>query len=312
MKNKILASLTVLCAALVLVGGFSVTAYAQTPTEETNDSGVIVETEPQPLTPEGNMTLVDDIDGDAAEDKQFIVVKSKGGNYFYIIVDRAAEGENSVHFLNQVDESDLMAIIGEEQTEQPPAVCNCTEKCKAGEVNTACPVCSAAMNNCTGKEAEPEAPAEPEKPKNSMGGLLIFLVVGLLGGGAALYYVKFMKPKQSVKGGTDLDEFDFDEYDEDEPEEETPDAPRASGSSFDEIDDAVRTAKKPEATATERERAAKVFTDMEGTELYEKLMTGSSEMSIRIKGLIEIRLKKPKKEFVVPDNIEEFDIRNYV
>ena len=136
MKNKILASLTVLCAALVLVGGFSVTAYAQTPTEETDDSGVIVETEPQPLTPEGNMTLVDDIDGDAAEDKQFIVVKSKGGNYFYIIVDRAAEGENSVHFLNQVDESDLMAIIGEEQTEQPPAVCNCTEKCKAGEVNT--------------------------------------------------------------------------------------------------------------------------------------------------------------------------------
>ena len=68
MKNKILASITALCATLVLVGGFSVTAYAQTPTEETDDSGVIVETEPQPLTPEGNMTLVDDIDGDAAED----------------------------------------------------------------------------------------------------------------------------------------------------------------------------------------------------------------------------------------------------
>ena len=48
MKNKILASITALCAALVLVGGFSVTAYAQTPTEETNDSGVIVETEPPP------------------------------------------------------------------------------------------------------------------------------------------------------------------------------------------------------------------------------------------------------------------------
>ena len=102
------------------------------------------------------------------------------------------------------------------------------------------------------------------------------------------------------------------EFGEDEPEEETPDAPRASGSSFDEIDDAVRTAKNPEATTTERERAAKVFTDMEGTELYEKLMTGSSEMSIRIKGLIEIRLKKPKKDFVVPDSIEDFDIRNYV
>ena len=102
------------------------------------------------------------------------------------------------------------------------------------------------------------------------------------------------------------------EFGEDEPEDGTPDTPRATGSSFDEIDDAVRAAKNPEATKKECERAAKVFSDMEGTELYEKLMSGSTEMSIRIKGLIEIRLKKPKKDFVVPDNIEDFDIRNYV
>ena len=51
---------------------------------------------------------------------------------------------------------------------------------------------------------------------------------------------------------------------------------------------------------------------MEGTELYDKLMAGSTELSIRIKGLIEIRFQKPKKEFVVPDNIEDFDIRDYV
>ena len=101
-------------------------------------------------------------------------------------------------------------------------------------------------------------------------------------------------------------------YGEDEPEEDAPDTPRASGSSFDEIDDACKTAKNPDATQAEREKAAKVFTDMEGTELYEKMMEGSSEIGIRIKGLIEIRLKKPKKVFVVPDNIEEFDIRNYV
>lgn len=37
-------------------------------------------------------------------------------------------------------------------------------------------------------------------------------------GGAALYYFKFMKPKQNVKGGTDLDDFEFDEYGGDEPE----------------------------------------------------------------------------------------------
>ena len=101
-------------------------------------------------------------------------------------------------------------------------------------------------------------------------------------------------------------------YGDDEPEEDASDTPRASGSSFDEIDDACKTAKNPDATQTQREKAAKVFTDMEGTELYEKMMEGSSEIGIRIKGLIEIRLKKPEKEFVVPDNIEEFDIRNYV
>ena len=42
----------------------------------------------------------------------------------------------------------------------------------------------------------------------------------LIGGGGALYYFKFMKPKQAVKGGTDLDDFDFDEYDEDERSEQ--------------------------------------------------------------------------------------------
>lgn len=102
------------------------------------------------------------------------------------------------------------------------------------------------------------------------------------------------------------------EFGEDEPEENGPDLPRASGNSFDEIDDAVKTAKNPQATTAEQDRAAEVFTDMEGTELYEKLMAGSTELSIRIKGLIEIRLKKPDKEFTVPDNIEEFDIRKYV
>ena len=101
-------------------------------------------------------------------------------------------------------------------------------------------------------------------------------------------------------------------YGEDEPDDDASDTPRASGSSFDEIDDACKTAKNPDATQAQREKAAKVFSDMEGTELYEKMMEGSSEIGIRIKGLIEIRLKKPEKEFVVPDNIEEFDIRNYV
>ncbi len=220
-KNKVIRSFLVLLAALVCMGGFSVTAYAGGGEDiPTDDSGVVVETEPQPLTPEGNMSLVDDISGEASEDKQFITVVSKSGNYFYIIIDNAAEGENTVHFLNQVDEADLMAIIGEEETEEAPAVCNCTEKCATGAINTACPVCSVNMGACTGVEAEPEPeqPDEPEEKSGGMGGLIIFLVVALLGGGGAFYYFKILKPKQEAKGGTDLDDFDFDEYDEDEPE----------------------------------------------------------------------------------------------
>lgn len=218
MNKKILRTLTALCAALVLMGGFSVTAFAQTPEgeDDTNDSGVVYE-EPQkeePLTPDGNATLVDDFGGN----KQLITVTTKNGNYFYILIDRDDEGENTVHFLNQVDDADLFALLedGENSEAQTPAVCTCTERCETGKINTSCPVCSTNMTACSGKEAEPEPeePTEQSQEKSNTGGL--FLVVALLGGGGAFYYFKFMKPKQNVKGDTDLEDFDFDDYDEDE------------------------------------------------------------------------------------------------
>ena len=136
MKNKITRTLTAFCAALLLMGGFSVPAFAQTPEDTpdaTDDSGVVME-EPQeaePLTPEGNATLVDDFGGN----KQLITVTTKAGNYFYILIDRDDEGENTVHFLNQVDDADLSALLEDGETEETPAVCTCTEKCEAGAVN---------------------------------------------------------------------------------------------------------------------------------------------------------------------------------
>lgn len=81
MNKKILRTLTALCAALMLTGGFSVTAFAQTPEgqDATDDSGVVYE-EPEkeePLTPDGNATLVDDFGGN----KQLITVTTKNGKF---------------------------------------------------------------------------------------------------------------------------------------------------------------------------------------------------------------------------------------
>lgn len=185
------------------------------------------------LTPDGNLTLIDDIGTSTKAGKQFITLESKNGNTFYLIIDRDDEGEETVHFLNQVDEADLMALTGEEET---PAVCSCTTKCASGAVNTSCPVCAVNMTECVGKEAKPEVPAEPTEPaaeepekKSGVGGILVVLLIVALGGGAAFYIFKQKKAKPQTKGNADLDDYDYgedeDEYEfepyEDEPEQDT-------------------------------------------------------------------------------------------
>ena len=143
---------------------------------------------------------------------------TKAGNYFYILIDRANEDkETSVHFLNQVDDADLLALLDEEP--QAAEVCTCTVKCEAGSVNENCPLCEKSLRNCTSPEAvKTDTETPQEKPKSNMGSLMILLVLALAGGGAALYYFKFRKPKADTTGHDDLDEYDFGE-DEDADEE---------------------------------------------------------------------------------------------
>ena len=183
------------------------------------------------LTPDGNLTLIDDIGTTTQSGKQFITVETKSGNVFYLIIDRDDEGEETVHFLNQVDEADLLALMDEESV---PATCSCTDKCAAGAVNTSCPICAVNMTECMGKEPTPavteEPTAEPTEPvvepdeQNGMGGIVVFLLIAAAGGGAAFYFLKVKKNKPKTKGSADLDDYDYGEDDEYEFEQYDPDA----------------------------------------------------------------------------------------
>ena len=165
------------------------------------------------LTPDGNLSLIDDIGSSARIGKQFITVETRNGNVFYLIIDRDDEGDETVHFLNQVDEADLLTLMGDDApAAETPAVCNCKEKCAAGAVNTNCPVCKNNLSECSGKEVVAEPEPEAEQPeKKSSGGLLVIVLLLALAGGGAFAYVKFIKPKQGMKVSADPDDYDFED-----------------------------------------------------------------------------------------------------
>ena len=102
-----------------------------------------------------------------------------------------------------------------------PAACDCTTKCAAGAVNTACPVCAVNMTECVGPEPEPEPEPTPEpveEPAEESVGLnpaVLLAVLLVVGGGGAFAYFKLVKGKKaSTKGPDDLDDYDYGKDDE--------------------------------------------------------------------------------------------------
>lgn len=236
MKRGFRLLTTALCA-VVLLCGFSVTAYAgggdeyieeTTPPEQTggvNWEGLDPVEPGEGFSEEGSL-VTRDLLYDKHTNKQFITVQTSGGNTFYIVIDYDKpvdeDGEQyETYFFSIVDEADLLAAMEAAGMEVP--ACACTDKCMAGAINTDCPVCATNMTECVGVEPEPvedtepvddPEPEQPEDTDGNMGTILLILAIAAVGGGAGWYF-KVYRPKQQRATeaveedyGDELDAFD--------------------------------------------------------------------------------------------------------
>ena len=173
------------------------------------------------LTPEGNLTLVDDYytnysDGSG---QQFITLVSKSGNTFYLVIDRNAKGQQTVHFMNLVDEADLLALMEEEDADAYTAEKEAAEqdKLKAEEEAKKAAEEAAASGE--------EQPKENKVTKIASGFLGVVVLIALAAGGIFYAFAKQKQKKQAEKEALDPDanytedKGDFEIPTEDEPEE---------------------------------------------------------------------------------------------
>ena len=154
------------------------------------------------LTPEGNLTLVDDYHTDYSDGsgQQFITLVSKSGNTFYLVVDRNAKGQQTVHFMNLVDEADLLALMEEEAADAYTA-----EKEAAAQAELDRLKAEEEAKKAEEEAATAEPPKENKITKYAGAFLGIVALIALAAGGGFYFYRQQMQKKKAEKEALDPD-----------------------------------------------------------------------------------------------------------
>ena len=192
-----------------------------TSTTDEEEAVTVTDEETGALTPEGNLTLVDDYHTNYSDGsgQQFITLVSKSGNAFYLVIDRNAKGQQTVHFMNLVDEADLLTLMEEEDADAYTAEKEAAEQDKLKAEEEAKKAAEEAAASGT------ETPKENKVTKIASGFLGVVVLTALAAGGGFYAFAKRKQKKQAEKEALDPDanytedKGDFEIPTEDEPEE---------------------------------------------------------------------------------------------
>jgi len=213
MKIKKLGALLVSAA---LCAGMAAPAFAfegdSTPVEqpvlpeivEEEDTVTITDEETGALTPEGNLTLVDDYytnysDGSG---QQFITLVSKSGATFYLVIDRNTKGQQTVHFMNLVDEADLLALMEEDAADAYTAEKEAAAQAEQDKLKAEEEAKKAAEEAAA---SDTEQPKENKVTKIASSFLGVVVLIALAAGGGFYFYRQQMQKKKAEKEALDPD-----------------------------------------------------------------------------------------------------------
>ena len=227
-----------LLLSAVLCVGMAVPAFAYggEPVEEVEqpvltdsseeDAVTVTDESSGALTPEGNLTLVDDYHTSYSDGsgQQFITLVSKSGATFYLVIDRNSKGAQTVHFMNLVDEADLLALMEEEDAEAYNAEKEAAKQAELDKLKAEEEAKKAAEEAAA---SDAEQPKENKVTKYAAAFLGVVALIALAAGGGFYFFIQQKNKKQAEKEAIDPDadytedKGDFEIPPEDDSDEDT-------------------------------------------------------------------------------------------